>query len=76
MLKADSSQLTKRTLMERTVLKKDIILFDEFAKQTKVSKNVLESVNLYYQAIRKQNGCDQVIILQFHQSAPKQFNIG
>jgi conjugal transfer ATP-binding protein TraC len=45
---------------------KGIILFDEFAKQLKF-KNVLESVEFYYQAIRKQNGAIGIILQSINQ---------
>ncbi|MEO2081935.1 TraG family conjugative transposon ATPase, partial [Leeuwenhoekiella sp.] len=48
-----------KTAVQRTIWRnkaeRGIILFDEFAKQLKF-ENVLESVEFYYQAIRKQNG--------------------
>src|SRR5690606_6124153 len=48
-----------KSAIQRTIWKnrseRGIILFDEFAKQLKFD-NVLESVEFYYQAIRKQNG--------------------
>ncbi|RTE54117.1 TraG family conjugative transposon ATPase [Arenibacter aquaticus] len=43
-----------------------IILFDEFAKQLKFD-NVLESVEFYYQAIRKQNGAIGIILQSINQ---------
>jgi len=45
---------------------KGIILFDEFAKQLKF-ENVLESVEFYYQAIRKQNGAIGIILQSINQ---------
>ena len=45
---------------------KGIILFDEFAKQLKFP-NVLESVEFYYQAIRKQNGAIGIILQSINQ---------
>lgn len=45
---------------------KGIILFDEFAKQLKF-ENVLESVEFYYQAIRKQNGSIGIILQSINQ---------
>lgn len=45
---------------------KGIILFDEFAKQLKFS-NVLESVEFYYQAIRKQNGAIGIVLQSINQ---------
>jgi conjugal transfer ATP-binding protein TraC len=45
---------------------KGIILFDEFAKQLKFP-NVLESVEFYYQAIRKQEGAIGIILQSINQ---------
>lgn len=45
---------------------KGIVLFDEFAKQLKF-ENVLESVEFYYQAIRKQNGAIGIILQSINQ---------
>ena len=45
---------------------KGIILFDEFAKQLKFD-HVLESVEFYYQAIRKQNGAIGIILQSINQ---------
>ncbi|WP_194766517.1 TraG family conjugative transposon ATPase [Tamlana sp. I1] len=50
----------------RNKAEKGIILFDEFAKQLKF-ENVLESVEFYYQAIRKQNGAIGVILQSINQ---------
>jgi len=50
----------------RNKAERGIILFDEFAKQLKF-KNVLESVEFYYQAIRKQNGAIGIILQSINQ---------
>lgn len=59
-----------KSAIQRTIWKnrseKGIILFDEFAKQLKF-KNVLESVEFYYQAIRKQNGAIGIILQSINQ---------
>ena len=59
-----------KTAIQRTIWKnrneKGIILFDEFAKQLKFP-NVLESVEFYYQAIRKQEGAIGVILQSINQ---------
>jgi len=59
-----------KTGIQRTIWKnrseKGIILFDEFAKQLKFA-NVLESVEYYYQAIRKQNGAIGIILQSINQ---------
>ena len=59
-----------KTAIQRTVWKnrdeKGIILFDEFAKQLKFP-GVLESVEFYYQAIRKQNGSVGIILQSINQ---------
>ncbi|WP_026809916.1 TraG family conjugative transposon ATPase [Arenibacter latericius] len=59
-----------KTAIQRTIWKnrseKGIILFDEFAKQLKFD-NVLESVEFYYQAIRKQNGAIGIILQTINQ---------
>lgn len=59
-----------KTAVQRTIWKnraeKGIILFDEFAKQLKF-ENVLESVEFYYQAIRKQNGAIGIILQSINQ---------
>lgn len=59
-----------KTAVQRTIWKnraeKGIILFDEFAKQLKFA-NVLESVEFYYQAIRKQNGAIGIILQSINQ---------
>ncbi|WP_136468005.1 TraG family conjugative transposon ATPase [Flagellimonas onchidii] len=59
-----------KTAIQRTIWQnkeeKGIILFDEFAKQLKF-ENVLESVEFYYQAIRKQNGAVGVILQSINQ---------
>ena len=59
-----------KSAIQRTIWKnraeKGIILFDEFAKQLKF-ENVLESVEFYYQAIRKQNGAIGIILQSINQ---------
>lgn len=59
-----------KTAIRRTIWqdrsKKGIILFDEFAKQLKFA-DVLESVEYYYQAIRKQNGAIGIILQSINQ---------
>ncbi|GAA3657782.1 TraG family conjugative transposon ATPase [Flavivirga jejuensis] len=59
-----------KTAIQRTIWKnkdeKGIILFDEFAKQLKFD-NVLESVEFYYQAIRKQEGAIGIILQSINQ---------
>lgn len=59
-----------KTAIQRTIWQnkseKGIILFDEFAKQLKFN-NVLESVEFYYQAIRKQNGAIGIILQSINQ---------
>lgn len=59
-----------KTAIRRTIWKnrseKGIILFDEFAKQLKF-KGVLESVEFYYQAIRKHNGAIGIILQSINQ---------
>lgn len=59
-----------KSAIQRTIWKnraeKGIILFDEFAKQLKF-ENVLESVEFYYQAIRKQNGGIGIILQSINQ---------
>ncbi|AWH75480.1 TraG family conjugative transposon ATPase [Dokdonia sp. Dokd-P16] len=59
-----------KSAIQRTIWKnraeKGIILFDEFAKQLKFD-NVLESVEFYYQAIRKQNGAIGIILQSINQ---------
>ncbi|SHJ90675.1 Bacteroides conjugation system ATPase, TraG family [Arenibacter nanhaiticus] len=59
-----------KSAIQRTIWKnraeKGIILFDEFAKQLKFD-NVLESVEFYYQAIRKQNGSIGIILQSINQ---------
>lgn len=59
-----------KTAIQRTIWQnkkeKGIILFDEFAKQLKFD-NVLESVEFYYQAIRKQEGAIGVILQSINQ---------
>jgi len=64
MLKLIKSAI-QRTIW-RTRAEKGIILFDEFAKQLKFD-NVLESVEFYYQAIRKQNGAIGIILQSINQ---------
>ncbi|WP_282055726.1 TraG family conjugative transposon ATPase [Maribacter luteus] len=59
-----------KSAIQRTIWKnraeKGIILFDEFAKQLKFD-NVLESVEFYYQAIRKQNSAIGIILQSINQ---------
>ncbi|MCK0114899.1 TraG family conjugative transposon ATPase, partial [Gelidibacter sp. F63206] len=59
-----------KSAIQRTIWKnraeKGMILFDEFAKQLKFD-NVLESVEFYYQAIRKQNGAIGIILQSINQ---------
>ncbi|AVR47187.1 TraG family conjugative transposon ATPase [Christiangramia fulva] len=59
-----------KSAVQRTIWKnrseRGIILFDEFAKQLKF-ENVLESVEFYYQAIRKQNGAIGIILQSVNQ---------
>ncbi|MFT7032576.1 MAG: conjugal transfer ATP-binding protein TraC [Cyclobacteriaceae bacterium] len=59
-----------KTAIQRTIWRnkeeKGIILFDEFAKQLKFP-NVLESVEFYYQAIRKQEGAIGIILQSINQ---------
>ncbi len=59
-----------KSAIQRTIWKnpaeKGIILFDEFAKQLKF-ENILESVEFYYQAIRKQNGAIGIILQSINQ---------
>ena len=64
MLKLIKSAI-QRTIW-RNKAEKGIILFDEFAKQLKF-RNVLESVEFYYQAIRKQNGAIGIILQSINQ---------
>ncbi|MAU70553.1 MAG: conjugal transfer protein TraG [Pseudozobellia sp.] len=59
-----------KSAIQRTIWRnrseRGIILFDEFAKQLKLG-NVLESVEFYYQAIRKQNGAIGIILQSINQ---------
>lgn len=59
-----------KSAIQRTIWRnrseRGIILFDEFAKQLKFD-NVLESVEFYYQAIRKQNGAIGIILQSINQ---------
>ncbi|NDV15788.1 TraG family conjugative transposon ATPase [Muricauda sp. TY007] len=59
-----------KSAIQRTIWRnrseRGIILFDEFAKQLKFG-NVLESVEFYYQAIRKQNGAIGIILQSINQ---------
>jgi len=64
MLKLIKSAI-QRTIWQNKA-EKGIILFDEFAKQLKFD-NVLESVEFYYQAIRKQNGAIGIILQSINQ---------
>ncbi len=64
MLKLIKSAIQRTIWCNRS--EKGIILFDEFAKQLKFD-NVLESVEFYYQAIRKQNGAIGIILQSINQ---------
>jgi len=64
MLKLIKSAIQRSIWRNRA--EKGIILFDEFAKQLKF-ENVLESVEFYYQAIRKQNGAIGIILQSINQ---------
>ena len=64
MLKLIKSAIQRTIWQNRS--EKGIILFDEFAKQLKFS-TVLESVEFYYQAIRKQNGAIGIILQSINQ---------
>ncbi|WP_423819656.1 TraG family conjugative transposon ATPase [Salinimicrobium sp. TIG7-5_MAKvit] len=64
MLKLIKSAIQRTIWQNRN--EKGIILFDEFAKQLKFG-NVLESVEFYYQAIRKQNGAIGIILQSINQ---------
>jgi len=64
MLKLIKSSIERTIWQNRS--EKGIILFDEFAKQLKFA-NVLESVEFYYQAIRKQNGAIGIILQSINQ---------
>lgn len=64
MLKLIKSAIQRTIWQNRS--EKGIILFDEFAKQLKFG-NVLESVEFYYQAIRKQNGAIGIILQSINQ---------
>ena len=59
-----------KSAIQRTIWRnrseRGIILFDEFAKQLKFG-NVLDSVEFYYQAIRKQNGAIGIILQSINQ---------
>jgi len=59
-----------KTAISRTIWKdkseRGVILFDEFAKQLKFP-SVMESVEYYYQAIRKQNGAIGTILQTINQ---------
>ncbi|SDQ62596.1 MULTISPECIES: TraG family conjugative transposon ATPase [Flagellimonas] len=59
-----------KSAIQRTIWRnrseRGIILFDEFAKQLKFP-HVLESVEFYYQAIRKQNGAIGIILQSINQ---------
>ena len=59
-----------KSAIQRTIWRnrseRGMILFDEFAKQLKFPK-VLESVEFYYQAIRKQNGAIGIILQSINQ---------
>lgn len=64
MLKLIKSAIQRTIWQNRS--EKGIILFDEFAKQLKF-ENVLESVEFYYQAIRKQSGAIGIILQSINQ---------
>ena len=64
MLKLIKSAIQRTIWQNRS--ERGIILFDEFAKQLKFG-NVLESVEFYYQAIRKQNGAIGIILQSINQ---------
>lgn len=64
MLKLIKSAVQRTIWQNRS--ERGIILFDEFAKQLKFP-NVLESVEYYYQAIRKQNGAIGIILQSINQ---------
>ncbi|UNY98332.1 TraG family conjugative transposon ATPase [Zhouia spongiae] len=64
MLKLIKSAIERTIWRNRT--EKGMILFDEFAKQLKFD-NVLESVEFYYQAIRKHNGAIGIILQSINQ---------
>lgn len=64
MLKLIKSSIQRTIWRNRS--ERGIILFDEFAKQLKFD-NVLESVEFYYQAIRKQNGAIGIILQSINQ---------
>lgn len=59
-----------KSAIQRTIWRnraeRGLILFDEFAKQLKFPK-VLESVEFYYQAIRKQNGAIGIVLQSINQ---------
>lgn len=64
MLKLIKSAIQRTIWQNRS--ERGIILFDEFAKQLKFP-SVLESVEFYYQAIRKQNGAIGIILQSINQ---------
>lgn len=64
MLKLIKSGIQRTIWRNRS--ERGIILFDEFAKQLKF-ENVLESVEFYYQAIRKQNGAIGIVLQSINQ---------
>jgi len=64
MLKLIKSAIQRTIWQNRS--ERGIILFDEFAKQLKFP-NVLESVEFYYQAIRKQNGAIGIVLQSINQ---------
>ncbi len=64
MLKLIKSAVQRSIWRNRS--ERGIILFDEFAKQLKFD-NVLESVEFYYQAIRKQNGAIGIVLQSINQ---------
>ncbi|MBO0322181.1 TraG family conjugative transposon ATPase [Muricauda sp. CAU 1633] len=64
MLKLIKSSIQRTIWRNRS--ERGIILFDEFAKQLKFP-SVLESVEFYYQAIRKQNGAIGIVLQSINQ---------
>lgn len=64
MLKLIKSAIQQTIWQNRS--ERGIILFDEFAKQLKFPR-VLESVEFYYQAIRKQNGAIGIVLQSVNQ---------
>ncbi|MDF0709042.1 TraG family conjugative transposon ATPase [Flagellimonas okinawensis] len=64
MLKLIKSAIQRTIWQNRS--ERGMVLFDEFAKQLKFPK-VLESVEFYYQAIRKQNGAVGIVLQSINQ---------